>query len=433
MKWVKGLCAFLTACAVLLGGIAGWRLWGRFRSMQAVTATEASVLSAPSFVASDASAVSSEPAVSALSSETASGKESAASVVSSKASSVPAAKNSSAASSKASSSAVSQPKPVKKKDTNETQIVTYTKRPTYASVQKEIKGLAKAYPDLISVESIGTSVQDRELTMMKVGKGVAKACIVGGIHARESVSISYVMRCVEEFCAAYESESGMFGGYDMKNLLNSYTLYIVPLSNPDGLEIISGRDTPDVTVTYRLDKTTGKLMTLSDYKANANGVNLNRNFPLLWDRVDTKCPTPDPSSYKGTAAASEPETQALMALCEANDFMWMVSVHVRGDCVYWSDTENPSVGLSETMANQLKERFGFYKCKTSDDVNGFGGGFENWFRAQYKRPGFCLELMPLDIKVTPLDNTNHQYFSESVRWNVTKGVFPILMIYGYID
>lgn len=323
-------------------------------------------------------------------------------------------------------STAAKPVPAPKKDKNQTKIVHYIRRPTYASVQKEIIGLQKEYPELIQTESIGKSVQGRDLTLVKVGKGAAKACVVAGIHAREGMSVSYVMRCIEEFCAAYETKSGKFGRYDMKNLLDCYTLYIIPLINPDGLEIVAGRENTSVRITYRKDAT------LKDYKANANGVNLNKNFPLLWEAIDTGVNTPDPEKYKGTAPASEPETKALMALCEENDFMWMTSVHVRGDCIYWSDAESPSVGLSEQVANALKEQCDFYKCKTSDDVNGFGGGFENWFRAQYNRPGFCLELMPLTLQVTPDSNQNHMYFDSSVRWSVTKSVFPIIMIYGFI-
>ncbi|MBR3843895.1 MAG: hypothetical protein IKM39_00130 [Clostridia bacterium] len=324
------------------------------------------------------------------------------------------------------SSAVKKPTVTLKKDTNTTKIVTYIKRPTYSSVQKEIKALAKKYPKLIQVASIGKSVQGRDLTLMKVGKGKQKACIIAGIHARESMTVSYLMRCVEEFCAAYGSKSGKYSGFDMKNLLDNYTLYIVPLSNPDGLEIISGRDKPEVKITYREE------MTMEDYKANANGVNLNKNFPLLWNQIDNKVVLPDPEGYKGPSAGSEPETKALMKLCKNNDFSWMTSVHVRGDCLYWSDTLNPSVGASETIADVLKDRCDFYKCNTSEDVNGFGGGFENWFRNEFKRPGFCLELMPLDVKVTPTTNGNHQYFSSTVRWNVTKTVLPYMMVYGFI-
>ena len=78
---------------------------------------------------------------------------------------------------------------------------------------------------------------------------------------------------------------------------------------------------------------------------------------------------------------------------------------------------------------RLEREYGFYKCKTSDDVNGFGGGFENWFRETYKRPGFCLELMPLTETVDPLSDVNHTYFSNTVRWNKSKAVLPLIMTY----
>lgn len=311
-------------------------------------------------------------------------------------------------------------------------IVNYLKRPAYVSVEREIKALAKKYPDLIQTEVIGSSVQGRNLTVMKVGKGKYKALAVAGLHAREHITVSYLMRCVEEYCKAFRSQSGKYEGYDIKNLLSVYTLYVVPLVNPDGLEIIREKAQPNVTITYRPDPITGKVATLADYKTNANGVNLNKNFPLLWNKTDTKRPTPDAENYKGTSVASEPETRALMGLCKENDFLWLASFHVRGDCIYWSDALNPSVGRSEEMVDKLKSRCGFYKCPTSDNVNGFGGGFENWFRQEYQKPGFCIELMPLDIKVSGLNSANQKSFDHCVRWDSTKTVLPIMMIYGFV-
>ncbi len=319
-------------------------------------------------------------------------------------------------------------KPTPVPDTNLTDIVTYTKRPSYQSVQSEIAALAEAYPELIQTESIGSSVQGRDITLVKLGKGETKACIIGGIHARETITVSYTMRCIEEFCVAY-TKNESFASFDVKTLLDTYTLYMVPLSNPDGLEIITGRDSPAVTVTYRKKQYSNEYTTISDYKGNANGVNLNKNFPLLWEQINNKVTTPDAENYKGPTVASEPETQALMQLCENNQFVFMTSIHVRGDCFYWSDTLNPNVGVSQTIANRLEKEYGFYKCKTSDDVNGFGGGFENWFRETYKRPGFCLELMPLTETVDPLSDNNHTYFSNTVRWSKSKAVLPLIMTY----
>lgn len=343
-------------------------------------------------------------------------------------STVPSSQPSSVSSQPAStvSKPVEKPKPKPVLDTNLTEIVNYIQRPSYQSVQNEIAALAEAYPQLISTESIGTSVQGRDITLIKLGTGSTKACIIAGIHARETITVSYAMRCIEEFCVAY-TDNTKIGSYDIKQLLDTYTLYMVPLSNPDGLEIVTGRAQPEVTITYRKKQYSNEYTTIADYKGNANGVNLNKNFPLLWEKINNKVTTPDAENYKGPSAASEPETQALMQLCEANDFVFMTSLHVKGDCLYWSDTLNPNVGVSKTVATRLEKEYGFYKCKTSDDVNGFGGGFENWFREAFKKPGFCLELMPLEETVDPLSDSNHKYFSKTVRWEKTKAVLPFFM------
>ena len=451
MKSAKRLVILLLVVCLLLGVWVAMRDNPLFRnaptgdvtvlevlpsSSAAVTETvPASSQAASSAAESEAEPASSQPASSqAASSQAASSQATSSQAASSQAASSQAASSAAsqatASSKPASSQATASHAPAKPskpaKETNQTKIVNYVTRPTYASVQSEIAALAEAYPDLIRVSSIGTSVQGRDLTMLTLGNGRAEACIIAGIHAREGVSVSFLMRCIEEYAAAYVSESGKMGGYNMKNLLDVYTLYIVPLSNPDGLEIVGGRAEPEVRVAYEKDQD------ISDYKGNANGVNLNKNFPLLWDKINTKCNKPHAEKYKGPAAASEPETQALMALCEAHDFMWMTSIHVRGDCVYWSDKTNPSVGQSAVMAQKLKERLDFYKCPTSEKVEGYGGGFENWFRQQYDRPGLCLELMPLDYFVTPLSDETHSIFSTATRWDLTKKAIPLLMYFGFI-
>ena len=238
-------------------------------------------------------------------------------------------------------------------------------------------------------------------------------CVVGAMHAREHITTSYLMRCIEDYAAGYYSQSGWLDGYNVRNLLDKYTLYIVPNCNPDGTEIVLSGESPATQVI-----TTSK----GAYKANANGVNLNRNFPFGFGTYEKMSTLPHESTFPGQFAASEPETQALISLCEENSFELVLSFHIQGECVYWSDAINVNTANSELLADRISKAYGFYKCPTSTELSLFGGGFENWFRYTFSRPGFCIELMPLEYEVHPLSDYDNINMENSLRYSHTRSI-----------
>ena len=292
-----------------------------------------------------------------------------------------------------------------------TMIVKYKKAYTAAQVRKDIALLAETYPELINTEVVGHSVKGSPIPLVKLGKGDRKALITAGIHSREYLTIAFAMRCIEEYAEAYYSKSGKYGEYDIVTMLNEYTLYIVPMMNPDGLDIVTnGKKT-------LYDKS----LKGTTYKRNANGVNLNRNFPFEWNKITTGTSTNN-EDYKGKKAGSEPETQAMMTLCELHDFEWMYSMHLYGNNVYWRDSKNGVIPGDEALVKKLNKVCGFIISPSTTDPNGYGGGFENWFRQTYKKPGFCVELVPL--------NQNYQYeiertkdFNKLTNWSKTRYAF----------
>lgn len=290
-------------------------------------------------------------------------------------------------------------------------IVNFKKAYTAAQVRKDVAELAETYPSLISTEVVGHSVKGSPIPMIKLGRGERKALITAGIHSREYLTIGFTMRCVEEYAAAYYSKTGMYGDYDMVSMLDEYTLYIVPMMNPDGLDIVTnGKKT-------LYDKSKKD----ENYKRNANGVNLNRNFPFEWNKVTDGSSTKY-ENYKGKSAGSEPETQAMMTLCETYDFEWMYSMHLYGNNVYWRDSKNGAVPGDEALVNKLGKVCGFVISPSTTDPNGYGGGFENWFRATYNRPGFCVELVPLDQNYR-YEISRTKDFDKLTNWSKTRYAF----------
>jgi g-D-glutamyl-meso-diaminopimelate peptidase len=75
---------------------------------------------------------------------------------------------------------------------------------------------------------------------------------------------------------------------------------------------------------------------LKIWKANANAVDLNRNFDALWSSVNTGMPRPSHKNYKGTAAESEPETRAMVELTESiPNIQAVLCIHSQGEVLYW--------------------------------------------------------------------------------------------------
>jgi hypothetical protein len=124
-------------------------------------------------------------------------------------------------------------------------------------------------------------------------KPLGKVLLVGGIHGDEYSSVSIVFKWMKTLD---EHHSGLFHWK------------IAPLVNPDGL----------------LQKESQRM--------NANGVDLNRNFPTPdWEEemqeywiVKTNR---DPRRYPGTGALSEPETRWLIEEIDQFDPDVIVSIH----------------------------------------------------------------------------------------------------------
>ncbi len=300
-------------------------------------------------------------------------------------------------------------------------VVDYTREYTSARVAMNCEALVAAYPDLLTMETCGTSTCGTDIILLKMGTGAKKALITGGIHSREDITVNYVMRCVEEYAEAASSKTGKYGSFDIKGMLTEWTLYIVPLMNPDGVDIVNG----DLLPLYNGQQPLSEEDSFN-FKNTATGVNLNRNFPFHWGYSDPEinATTPDADSFIGVSEASEPETQAMMKLCEQNAFEWLYSFHVQGNMLYWADSVNKTAEKAEIMSNRLVVNCKFNLMRTST-IAGASGGFENWFRQQYNKPGFCIELIE-DKWATSVN----KYFELKTNWAKTRYTIALGMRYG---
>ena len=219
--------------------------------------------------------------------------------------------------------------------------ININRRYLYAEMVEDIKRLKEAYPGLIKAEAIGKSLDNRDIYLIKIGKGDLKSLILGGVHAREIAAMPLLIKMINEYAKHYYT-SGTIDGFNVKELLDNVTLYIVPSVNPDGMEIAIQKE-----AAIRDDNLRAALRPIPGYyvqwKANARGVDINRNFPCqTWGKVvpgkkrSSEINTrPHAEFYGGPQPASEPETQAIVNLIENNDFKILFDIHSKGRAIFW--------------------------------------------------------------------------------------------------
>lgn len=284
----------------------------------------------------------------------------------------------------------------------------------YDQMVKDANKLAEIYPDIVNLDSIGKSVEGRDLTLIKLGKGQAKILLCGTHHAREYISSTFLMEMVDQYAHYYVNNKN-FGNYNVKSLLDQVTIYIVPMVNPDGINLVQN----GIGTVKDPEKVKSMRMVQPDYsrwKANLNGVDLNRQYPTKWAENISNAYGPSSEMYKGTAPATEPEIQAMMKVSREHNFILSASYHTKGEVIYWADigTYEQIPGVSE-MTDRLSSLTGYQKLPVSMDEQTYGAGYENWFREKFKRPSFCIELTPYNNDYPHPDKD-----FDSLLWNTAK-------------
>jgi len=293
---------------------------------------------------------------------------------------------------------------------------------SYEQMMADAEALSEQYPELIQLDSIGQSVEGRELLLIRLGTGPKKLLLLGAHHAREYITSTFLMETADEYARA-AATGGAYGEYDLAALLEEVTVYIVPMVNPDGVNLVQNGleavKNPEKVKAMRMLK-----KSYSECKANINGVDLNRKYPCHWEEKKSNTDVPSSEMYKGTAPATEPEVQAVMALCNSTEFELAASFHTKGEVIYWADSGTEEViAADDSIAQSLADVTGYKLMPVSEDPAVYGAGFENWFRQDFERPGFCVELTPSNNTSAPHDDTRF----DSLVWKRTKYVGALLM------
>lgn len=256
----------------------------------------------------------------------------------------------------------------------------------YGALLQDLNRLTDIYPFLIRSE-MGSSVMGKSIPEVKIGSGAKRIGFNGAIHANEWITTPVLMRFLNDYLLALTNSTDL-GGLAMYPQYLTTSLSIVPMVNPDGVDlVVNGLPTYEP---FRRDALAinGGSDDFSGWKANIRGVDLNKQFPALWERDAVQGPQePAPRDYSGTAPLTEPEVQALAALTSEGDYLRALAFHTQGKVIYWG-FEGLEPPQSEVLAQEFAAVSGYEAIRNVDST----AGYKDWFIQDFGRPGFTLEL-----------------------------------------
>ncbi|MBI5471183.1 MAG: T9SS type A sorting domain-containing protein [Ignavibacteriae bacterium] len=197
-------------------------------------------------------------------------------------------------------------------------VLEWDRYPTYQGYLAMMRQFAATYPNICKLDTFGYSVQGRQLLALKIsdhvnaGEDEPEFLYTSSMHGDELVGYVLMLRLADYLLTQYGQQTPE--GLRATSLVDNMEIWINPLANPDGAYRLGG----DTTVS-------------NARRYNANGYDLNRNFP---DRIDDTV---------NTTAGRQTETRMFMEFTKKHNFILSANFHGGAQVVnYPWDNGTPS-------------------------------------------------------------------------------------------
>lgn len=213
---------------------------------------------------------------------------------------------------------------------------------TYTEALANLDRMQELYPNLITTRMpIGNikTHQDRSLYYLTISNtpgsvDPAKPQILYNAlhHAREPNSLSQLLFYMWYLLENYGKDD------EVTYLVDHTSMFFLPIINPDGY-VYNERTNPNGGGFWRKNRYVNP-------NGDTVGVDLNRNYGYFWGFDNTGSSSNESSeTYRGPSAFSEPETQAVRELCNANNFQIALNYHTFGNLLIhpWGYSDQPTV------------------------------------------------------------------------------------------
>ena len=255
--------------------------------------------------------------------------------------------------------------------------------------------LQAAYPFLRS-EILTDTRFGRNVRALVIGQGPRQVLFTAAHHANEWITATVLLKFAEDLAQAIQT-GGKIWGVPAKNINDLVTVHLVPMVNPDGVDLVTGAISPGTGEYDRAKELARNYPSIpfpEGWKANLNGVDLNLQYPAGWlqareIKFTQGFTRPGPRDFVGRAPLDQRESRALADYTETVNPRIVLAFHTQGQVIYWQFEDIEVKGTRE-LAEEFARVSG-YSLEDTPYASSFAG-YKDWFIKMYRRPGFTIEV-----------------------------------------
>ncbi|WP_019242556.1 MULTISPECIES: M14 family metallopeptidase [Bacillus] len=248
----------------------------------------------------------------------------------------------------------------------------------YDLLERDIQYLIDKFP-FIQMNIIGKSVLDRNIYELRIGSGDLVIHYNASFHANEWITSLVLMKWLKSY---------LHTSHLALKWLNRITLSIVPMVNPDGIELVY-RGKEAAKGLFDVEAMNNYKPDYLGWKANIRGIDLNKQYPAEWEKYKqlTYCEKPYYRDFPGYRPLTEPEAIAMSNLVLTDNIDRVVCLHTQGEEFYWGYQ-----GLESEFSEEIAKKIEQISCYKGIRNVKSHAGFRDWFILTTSRIGFTLEL-----------------------------------------